>query len=60
MESILVSVREPSSTGHGQHGVVALHPDAEELDRLRSQITGPSVGQIARHGVCSGKEDQCL
>ena len=51
MEAILVSVGEPSPAGHGQHGIVPLHADAEELDRLGTEISRAGVGEITRHRV---------
>ena len=44
MESILIRVREPGSAGHGQNGIVALHPNAEKLDRFGTQVSSASVG----------------
>ena len=51
MEPVLVRVGKPSAARHSQHRVVALHADAEEFDRLGTQVTSTSVREIASYRV---------
>ena len=46
VEPVLVVVGQPGARRHGENGFGALHGHAEQLDGLRTQVTGSGVAQV--------------